>query len=274
MFVRETHGGVATHVARELADATGILVAFTERSGGHSGPPYTSLNLAAHVGDVPAAVDANRERAFSALGIGRLRDRLVTAEQVHGVRIARVREADAGSGASAAPGSAPPMPATDALWTRQEALPLMLLYADCVPVVLVQPQARAVAVVHAGWRGALAGIVGDAARELASVCGGSGETMAFVGPHIGACCYQVGADIVSQFANRFATLSRASDRLDLAAVVTEDLVRAGVAEERQWHLGICTAHNTEHFYSYRAEGRTGRHSALAVLLPWSRSAFR
>ena len=91
--------------------------------------------------------------------------------------------------------------------------------------------------------------------------------MAFIGPHIGACCYEVGIEIVSQFANRFVTLSRASDRLDLAAVVTEDLVRAGVVEERQWHLGICTAHNTEHFYSYRAEGRTGRHAALAVLLP-------
>jgi hypothetical protein len=266
VLVREVHHGVAFHIARELADATGILVAFTERTGGLSEPPYASLNLAAHVGDGTAHVDANRDRAFEALGVASLRHRLVTAEQVHGVRIARVRDSDAGSGAGAAPGSAPPLPACDALMTLDAGVPLMLFYADCVPVVLVNGEARAVAVVHAGWRGALAGVVGGAARELARVCRGSGEIVAFVGPHIGACCYQVGAEIVSQFANRFVTLSRASDRLDLAAVVTEDLVRAGVVEERQWHLGICTAHNTEHFYSYRAEGRTGRHAALAALL--------
>jgi len=62
-----------------------------------------------------------------------------------------------------------------------------------------------------------------------------------------------------------APLSRASNRLGLAVVLTEDLVRAGVVEERQWHLGICTAHNTEHVYSYRAEGCTGRHAVLAAL---------
>lgn len=267
MLVREVYHGVAFHIARELADTSGILVAFTERAEGVSEPPYASLNLAAHVGDDPAHVDANRERACDALGIAPLRDRLVTAEQVHGVRIAQVRESDAESGAGAAPSSAPPLPACDALVTAAVGVPLMLFYADCVPVVLVNAEARAVAVVHAGWRGSLAGIVGDAVRELARVCGGSGEIGAFVGPHIGACCYEVGVEIVSQFANRFVTLSRVSDRLDLAAVVTEDLVRAGVVEERQWHLGICTAHNTEHFYSYRAEGRTGRHAALAVLLP-------
>lgn len=267
MLVREVNGGTTFHVARELADTSGILVAFTERTGGLSEPPYASLDLAAHVGDDPARVDANRDRVFAALGISPVRDRLVTAEQVHGVRIAQVRESDAGSGAGAAPGSAPPLPACDALMTLTVGVPLMLFYADCVPVVLVHTEPRAVAVVHAGWRGALAGIVGDGARELASACGGSAQMLAFVGPHIGACCYEVGTEIVSQFAKRFVTLSRASDRLDLATVVSEDLVRAGVVEERQWHLGICTAHNTEHFYSYRAEGRTGRHAALAVILP-------
>ena len=267
MFVRETHDGVTVHVTRRLADESGILVAFSERTGGVSAAPYVSLDLAGHAGDDPVAVDENRSRLFGALDIVGLRERLVTAEQVHGIRIAQVREADAGSGAGTAPGAAPPMPACDALWTQEAGVPLMLLYADCVPVVLVHAEARAIAVVHAGWRGALEGIVGSAARELAYACGGPDGLTAFVGPHIGPCCYEVDPVIMSQFTNRFATLSRASDRLDLAAVVSEDLVRAGVAEERQWHLGICTAHNTEHFYSYRAEGRTGRHAALVVLLP-------
>lgn len=96
---------------------------------------------------------------------------------------------------------------------------------------------------------------------------GDVDIAAYIGPHIGACCYQVDPQLVSQFANMFVTIPRASDRLDLAAAVAEDLDRAGVSRERQWHLGICTAHNTDRFYSYRAEGRTGRHCAFALIEP-------
>jgi copper oxidase (laccase) domain-containing protein len=122
-----------------------------------------------------------------------------------------------------------------------------------------------VAVVHAGWRGAAAGIVGAAARLLGSL-EGEDDLEAYVGPHIGSCCYQVGLDCVSHFDNAFVTITAASARLDLAAVVEDDLKRSGVPKERQWHLGICTAHSTDRFYSYRSEGLTGRHGALALIL--------
>jgi hypothetical protein len=147
----------------------------------------------------------------------------------------------------------------------------MLLFADCVPVVLVRPGVPAVAVMHAGRVGAAAGIVGTAVGVLRALPG-LDDCEAYVGPHIGACCYEVGDDVAAPFAarshsgNSFVTITAASPRLDLGAVVADELERSGVPKERQWHLGICTAHNTDRFYSYRAEGLTGRHGALAVIL--------
>ncbi|MGB4592678.1 MAG: polyphenol oxidase family protein [Coriobacteriia bacterium] len=261
--------GITYHTDERLHERSGIVVAFSERIGGVSVPPYASLDLAAHTGDVPASVNENRARFLDALGLGNIAERLTTAEQVHGSLAVEVTPDLVGSGARA--GERPPVAGADALLTRDADTPLMLFFADCVPVVLVSESARAVAVVHAGWKGAVAGTVGGAARALSSATGDPGDLIAYVGPHIRECCYEVGPEIVSQFANMFVTIPRASGRLDLAAAVAEDLVRAGVPEERQCHLGICTAHNTDRFYSYRAEGRTGRHAALAAVTSFSRS---
>ncbi len=251
-----------------LKTDTGIVVAFTERGGGTSQPPYASLDLAAHVGDDPARVDGNRTRLLAALGIGRLRDRLTVPEQVHGTRALTVDNDTAGSGAFAVPGGAPRIPATDALLTRQPGVPLMLCFADCVPVVLVAPgPERAVAVVHAGWRGALGRLPGLAARRLARLAGCRTEDLtAYVGPHIGPCHYPVDDGLVSQFVNTFGSIAAARDRLDLGAVVSATLCEAGVPPRSQVVSGLCTAESTDRFYSYRAEGVTGRHAALACIL--------
>ncbi len=266
VFERVERDGVTIHTAPALFDECGIGLVFSERGGGVSEAPYSSLNLAGHVGDDPGAVDVNRSRLLEAVGIGPLRSRLTTAEQVHGIRLAEVDSASAGAGAFASgEGCLPPVPSTDALWTRERGLPLLLLYADCVPVVLVRPSLPAVAVVHAGWRGLAAGIVGQAAAALGALPGADDLT-AFVGPHIGSCCYEVGTECVSHFRNTFVTLQGETARLDLGAVVADELARSGVPRGRQWHLGTCTAHNTEAWFSYRAEGRTGRHGALAVIL--------
>lgn len=270
MFERVERDGIAVHTAPGLFEATGIGIAFSERGGGVSSAPYESLNLAAHVGDDNGPVDENRSRLLGAIGISALRDHLTTAEQVHGVALVDVDEMTAGAGARAAAGR-PPVAGADALWTRQRGVPLLLLFADCVPVVLVRPSVPAIAVVHAGWRGAAGGIISRAASAMAAL-DGEDDLSAYVGPHIGVCCYEVGEEVhvafggVSHSGNASDTLSRAARPLDLARIVTEELARSGVTEERQWHLGICTAQNTDRFYSYRAEGRTGRHGALAVIL--------
>lgn len=262
---RHYAGGVACWIDPAAAKS-GILVAFSERTGGVSDAPYDTLNLAVHVGDQSESVDRNRARLLAALGVDALRGRLVTAEQVHGDRISTVTAEHAGAGAYALRGAAR-IPSTDALLTSARRLPLLMLYADCVPVVLVAfgPR-RAICVVHAGWRGALAGLAGSAASALAAHAGCAiRELAAYVGPHIGPCCYEVGDDILSHFCNTFDTIGAVDGRLDLASAVREDLTRAGVVATRIAETGQCTRDHTDRFFSYRAAPVTGRHGALAVI---------
>ena len=186
----------------------------------------------------------------------------------HGHRDARVAHA-ATEGAGAWVERGPSAVArTDVLITERAKTPIALCFADCVPVVLVAPR-PAVAVVHAGWRGALASLPGRAARELARRSGCEpADITAYVGPHIGACHYEVSDEIMSQFVYTFGTFARAfSGGLDLEAVVSASLDRAGVAPCNIARLGVCTAEATDRFFSYRAEGgMTGRHAALACIL--------
>jgi len=260
--------GVRVWTDARLTEETGVVIAFSERGGGVSAPPFTGLNLASHVGDSPDAVDANRSRLLSVLGMSQIRDRLTMSDQVHGSEIRVVDDATVGCGAFAAVGSAP-VPGTDALVTALPAVPLMLCFADCVPVILVAP-GPTVAVVHAGWRGALALLPGSAAQTVARVarCDAS-ELRAYIGPHIGACHYEVDVNTMSHFVNTFGTLARAdSGGLNLEAAVTASLTDAGVATCSIACLGTCTAEATDRFFSYRAEqGLTGRHAALACILP-------
>lgn len=257
--------GVSYWTDPSLAEK-GTRVAFSERRGGVSRAPYSGLNLAGHVGDDPEAVDENRRTFLSAVGLSGLADELVTAEQVHGERIAEVTSADAGSGARTA-GGPPPVPAADALMTAETDLPLMLLYADCVPVVLVAPGAACVA--HAGWRGALASLPGAAVRALAGRAGvDPSSVLAYIGPHIRECHYDVSEDVMSSFESAYGPSVRGrSGGLDLSAAVRASLLGGGVGEQRIAEVSACTAENTGTFFSYRAEnGRTGRHCAIACLI--------
>lgn len=265
-------GGTCVLTDLELRRERGIVVAFTQRLGGRSRPPFAGLNLAAHVGDVPAAVDDNRAELLAALGLERMRTRLTMAEQVHGTRVRTVTGATVGMGAFARAGTPPPVPVTDAMLTVDSDTPLMLCFADCVPIVLVATgPVRAVAVVHAGWRGALAGIAGDAARRLADAAGcAPSDLRAYVGPHIGACHYEVDETLLSQFVKGFGNIAAAQGRLDLGAVVSESLNGVGVPLSSQVRANVCTAERTDAYFSHRAEGLTGRHGALACILGTSR----
>lgn len=257
-----------------LADA-GVVVGFSERHGGVSLAPYASLNLAGHVGDDPAAVWGNRQRLLAAAGIDPFAANLTLAEQVHSSHLALVDESVAGAGARLDP-RRPAIPESDALATAVAGIPLMLCFADCVPVVLVAP-GPAVAVVHSGWRGALAGIAGASAVHLARLAGCPvSDLTAYIGAHIGPCHYPVADEIMSQFCNTFGTVARAdSGGLDLDATVTASLVDAGVAPCNIARLGVCTAEATDRFFSYRSEGgHTGRHAAFACILPGGYSALR
>jgi YfiH family protein len=269
-LVRVEHEGVVFWTDEVLA-TQGIRVAFSERSGGVSSPPFGSLNLAAHVGDDQSLVDENRSRFMSAVGLADLRDRLITADQVHGVTLGTVDTGDAGRGARATesmiPGASSPVPATDGLVTTASNLPLMLFFADCVPVVLaVTDPVRGIAIVHAGWRGALERIPEKGVEALLAATGArASQVRAYVGPHIGGCCYKVSTTLVARFNSSFDKIAAVDDRLDLASAVKSSLRSAGLAEAQIAELGSCTYDSVDRFFSYRASNVTGRHGALAVI---------
>ena len=256
----------------ELLDSLGLLVAFSTRAGGASQDPYASLDLASHSGDEPRLVDENRARLARALGLDPTA--LVSAEQVHGDDVFVAGTRDAGRGARTAAGPER-VSAVDALVTAAPGVPLLMMYADCVPVVIVAPGTRpAVGGVHAGWKGALAALPGKVAQVVAVEAGcPTGGLNAYIGAHIGPCHYEVDQGLAAAFEQRFAGVSHsvsmaaASPRVDLGEAVSHALVSVGLHPHRIAKLGLCTAEHPALFYSYRAEGRTGRHGAIAAITP-------
>jgi YfiH family protein len=258
-----------------LQTLDGLQHAITERGGGISRPPFTSLNLGLHVGDQPADVIQNRRRLAAALD-ARLED-FCFAEQCHGHRIAIVGEADRGRGAL---DSATALPATDALITDRLGLWLAVLVADCVPVILADPVRGVVGLVHAGWRGTVDGI---AARTVAMMNEAFGcrpaDIHAVIGPSIGPDDFEVGPEVVREFRmafpqERWPELIRpgAGDRsfVDLWRANALQLEAAGLNPDHIERAMISTASTTERFFSHRAEGgHTGR---FASVVAWSPEA--
>jgi copper oxidase (laccase) domain-containing protein len=162
MLVEQPLDGLTLLCSPRLADA-GLPHGFTTRLGGVSRGPFASLNLGLVTGDEPKQVVANRERVAAALGFPLASLRL--ARQVHGAALVDAAEGAPG-GSSEADG-----PAADGLLTDDPALLLSVRVADCLPVLLASPDGHVVAAVHAGWRGAAAGIVASAARQLAARAG-------------------------------------------------------------------------------------------------------
>lgn len=260
---------LSAHGVTFLGDAGrpgGVAFAFTERTGGVSAGPWSSLNLGAFCGDDPAHVRENRRRALCALGAGGLLGRLVSPRQVHGDRVVVVSSATDGAVSVA---QAKAEAGADAIVCCARGVPVLLCFADCVPVVLVSR--GGFAVVHSGWRGTLAEISATAARVLGEVsAAGPGEFRAYLGPHIGAEDYEVSEELLGRFVERFGDVVCAGERrLDLGAAIAASLVRAGLARQNILGCAASTVRCPRRFFSYRAQGGTcGRHGALAVLGPW------
>ena len=260
-LARQTSGGVTL-----LSDETrpgGVTLAFTERTGGVSSAPYASLNLGARCGDDPARVAENRRRALAALGAEDLLDRLVVPCQVHGDHVVVVRSAESAALAAA---RAEAESGADAVVCTAADVPVLMCFADCVPVLLVAP--GAVAVAHSGWRGTIARIAEKAARTLCAEAGcAPADLLAYVGPHIGAADYEVSEELAARFAAEFGPAVVPGERhLDLTAAVMAALASAGVGEKGVAVCHVSTASATDRFYSYRAEsGATGRHGAIALM---------
>ena len=225
-----------------------------------SDDPYRSLNLSYVSGDDPQLVRANRARVMDALG-ARL-ESWTSGRQIHGSAVARVTARERGSGADV-PGST--IPDTDALWTDEPGTALAVLTADCVPLLLADPARRRIGVVHAGWRGLVAGVIERAVEAM----GEPGVLDATIGPAIGPCCYEVGDEVASEAAAALGDdVVRDGPRgrlhLDLWRGGLDALRRAGVHAVRL--AGLCTRCEPHRFFSHRA-GDAGRQGLIVSLEP-------
>jgi YfiH family protein len=177
---------------------------------------------------------------------------LVRPMQVHGAAVATQEEC-----ARAAPREA------DAVVSSAAGVPVGVATADCVPILVATERARAVAAIHAGWRGLARGVVRAGVDALRQLAGPSEELVAVLGPHIGPCCYEVDAPVLEALAERFSgTLAEAlaparegHAMLDLGVLVRSDLAAAGIAPAATGALaGACTCCDPVRFHSYRRDG--------------------
>ena len=240
--------------APEWERREGLLHGFLGRRGGRSGGSYASLNLSFRVGDDPQAVKDNICDVKRAVGVHDLR--IVTMRQIHGDRIIDVKDKrikEAGEG--------------DGMVTEGSGLFLGVLTADCVPLLFSVSGRRLVAVVHAGWRGTLAGIAPKMIGHLRDGYGVSPPSIEVaLGPGIGPCCYEVREDVSVPLMEKWGSLAEGCvDRrdgksfLDLKELNALLLEEAGVPPAQIYRIGPCTSCAREDFFSYRrGKKETGR----------------
>jgi YfiH family protein len=250
--------------ARSLSAVAGIRHAFFTRAGGVSDGVYTSLNGGVGSNDKPGNVAENRARMAAALGVAP--NHLITAYQIHSPQVVVAETAWTWE----------QRPRADAIVTRTPGLAIGISTADCGPVLLADPKARVIGAAHAGWRGALTGVIEATIAAMEKLGAARERMMAAAGPMIRQPNYEVGTDLIDRFvaadadnARFFVPAARAGHAMfDLPGFVIERLRRAGIAQVED--LGHCTYGDAAQFYSYRrathrAEPDYGRHvNAIAM----------
>ena len=293
-------GGLAWLELSRLSEFPWLVHAFSTRKGGVSKPPCAGLNLGFTESDQRERVEQNRRRFFHHLGGKGFTPALV--RQVHSSHSFVVTRATSGQLTYQLPSIEAPVPPSadppggDGLMTSEPGVLLTIRIADCLPVLLVDPQKRAVAAIHAGWRGALGRVIEKAVGDMRRTFGSDPQDLiAALGPSIRACCYNVGEEVVESFYGKFVGAERffqtlpnrpealtdrhtilflsayppghapehvPAARLDLIAVAQDQLASAGVQLANVLVADYCTACRTDLFFSHRCEGGvTGRQIA-------------
>ncbi len=234
-------------------DAPGpYRVAFSTRAGGVSSGPFASLNLGILTEDDPASVVENRTRLCAAVGADP--DGATMAWQRHGSTVTQAQ-----SRGIVTPGTV--YDHCDGLWSDEPGRAMLLLTADCIPIALARGRAGtpAVGILHAGWRGLLAGLIAHGVRAL-----GTHDLTAAVGPSIGPCCYEVGDEVAAPFREAFGDDVVRDGKLDLWTSAERALRAAGC--EHVERFDICTSCDAARFFSHRRDhGKTGRQGVIAYV---------
>ena len=218
-------------------------ILFTARPGGTSVAPFDSFNLGDHVGDASKSVEDNRQVLQSLLSNSNLK----FMNQVHGNDVVEV-DKDSTSPVTA-----------DAVVTRSKGVPLVVLSADCLPILIKGE--NIVAAIHAGRKGILNGIIAKVIETVRSKS--DGDYVATIGPAICEICYEVDLEMYLDAIDREPSLATNPDShcLDLKRAATEQLKIQNI---KVVDVGICTAHDPNYF-SYRRDGITGRNAGVIVL---------
>ena len=247
-----------------LLEYDGICHFISSRTGGFSSPPYDSLNLGFHVGDDPQKVLQNRELLSSILDISL--DSFTFCQQVHAGGVRVITEDLKGSGAIE-PGTA--IKETDALVTNLPNICLIVLVADCVPILFFDPQKKVAGIAHAGWRGTVQLVAQNTVKIFQERFDSSpADIRVALGPAIGPCCYEVGPEVAAQIEGLFGDRKsyirnvRGNDHFSLWDINRDHLLEMGIPEENIESCEICTHCNHGVFFSYRSEKHeTGRFGA-------------
>lgn len=241
---------------------------FSTRLGGVSPMPRNALSLAGFNDDAAENILENRRR-FLKLFPGKWS--LAGCWQIHGAEVrvvANVKEA------RPAENELGDTVFCDAIVSGAAGVLAGVKTADCVPVLIGDPRHKAFAAVHAGWRGTLAGVVGQAIQTLRNKYGSNPEDLRVaIGPAAGSCCYEVGQEVIDAFTSRFANGSslftptrNGHATVDLVQANRDQLTSAGLLEEKIHAAPLCTMCRTDLFFSYRKEkrlhGRVGRLMAV------------
>ncbi|MBW2342342.1 MAG: peptidoglycan editing factor PgeF [Deltaproteobacteria bacterium] len=236
------------------------------RTGGFSTSPYNSLNLGLNVGDDPEKVMKNRKRLGATMRIPL--HHLTIGQQIHSGNVAVISKKLRGKGCSHHDEA---VKDTDAMVTNVPNICLLILVADCVPMLFFDPVRNVIGVAHAGWKGTLQSIAFHTVRAMENGFGSSRHNIiAAMGPSIGPCCYEVGPEVITEMKAVFSNFQdyiRHESRdgkgyLDLWKANLDQLLHAGIERKNIEMATQCTCHNPDVFFSYRHQhGQTGRFGA-------------
>ncbi len=258
-FERVDMGGLVFYRPKWASQYDQLACVYTTRIGGFSTGPHRHLNLGYGVGDEEETVRRNRKTVEETLGFPVSQWRRVT--QVHGSRV--VEAETSGKGVKA-----------DGLVADRRNLLLLVLLADCVGVVIYDPCGEAVGVVHAGWRGSIAGISARLMEKMSWEKDAKPQNCwAAIGPSIGRCCYEVDQPVLEPLFRRWEFAAEVTEdlqegkaHLDLKMLNYHILRMAGLRADRISVSSACTSCQQEEFYSYRRDGaQTGRMAAMVGL---------
>lgn len=241
-----------------LNQFSNITHAFTYRDGGVSQKPYNSLNLAFHVDDNPWHVGSNHELLAKRLDYNK--EKVVHMKQVHSDIVHIVNEDDNFH-----------MPREcDALLTNKTDTPLMVMVADCSPILFYDDVQKVIAVAHAGRQGAFKNIVKNVIDSMA--CGFNSKVEDIyisVGASIGSCCYEVGSEIYNEakaLGLKYAfNMKKNNHYLDIRKILKTQLLACGIKKQNLEISNECSCCKNDRYFSYRADGVTGRFCGVILL---------